>query len=128
MELKEYRKSARELTGKASEIARNLVLAGIGIIWIIRSDDINLTFNDPILLIPLTGFAIALFIDFMQYVIGGYIWMKFYRKKEAEGIAGDADIKSPPWRSEVLYWFYYVKIICMIVSFLFLIRALLSYY
>ena len=37
MELKEYKKKSHEYTAKASEIARQINFAGIGIIWIIRT-------------------------------------------------------------------------------------------
>lgn len=129
MELKEYKNTSYKYTEKASEIARQMMLAGIGIIWIIRTDNSGLSLSDSELKWPLAIMAITLLVDFSQYLLGGAIWIRFYRNHESKGVEGTADVKNDkPWRSEVLYWFYYIKFLLTIIAYGLIIKVLFAYY
>jgi hypothetical protein len=128
MELKEYKNKAHEYTAKSSEIARQINFAGIGIIWIIRTSNETLELSNSIILIPLILISISLLFDFCQYFLGGIIWIDFYRKKEKEGVPKDSDVLSENWRNKILYAFYYFKFFFMIVAYIFIIKALFSYF
>lgn len=128
MELKEYKKKSHEYTAKASEIARQINFAGIGIIWIIRTSSDTLELSNSVVLTPLILISISLLFDFCQYFFGGVIWINFYRKKEKEGLSRDSDVLSKTWRNKVLYGFYYLKFIFMVIAYIFIIKALFSYF
>lgn len=124
MELYKYKDISYKYTEKASDIARNLALAGIGILWIIKSNsDIKLT-ND-LLFTPLILMAISMLVDLVQYVLGGLIWINFYTKHEKTNSSND-DIKSDPWRKNLLYVIYYIKFILMIIAYILIFRALFT--
>lgn len=129
MELKNYREKSYKYTEKASEIARSMMLAGIGIIWIIRTDKSDLTLSDPELLYPLTIMAITLIIDFVQYLLGGTIWISFYKHHEKTGKKDTDDVlNTKKWRTDILYAIYYLKFTLTIIAYLLIIKALFNYY
>lgn len=128
MKLEDYKKKSHEYTAKASEIARQLNFAGIGIIWIVRTTFPELKLSDFQLLLPLLLISISLISDFFQYLIGGIIWIEFYKSKEKRGISGTTDLKSPEWRNRILYIFYYVKFVFMVVAYIFIMKTLFVYF
>lgn len=128
MELKDYKTKSHEYTAKASEIARQLNLAGIGIIWIVKTAFPELKLSDFQLLMPLVLISISLVSDFLQYFIGGVIWIQFYKSKEKAGVSKTSDVQSPEWRNRILYGFYYIKFICMFLAYIFIIITLFNYF
>lgn len=128
MELKEYKSISHDYTAKASEIARQLNFAGIGIIWIVKTTFPELKLTDFQLLFPLILITVSMILDFLQYFIGGVIWIDFYKSKEKAGISKSADVKSPEWRNRILYVFYYVKISSMFLAYIFIIKTLFTYF
>ena len=127
MELKEYKNKGQEMTAKTSDICRQLGFAGIGIIWILKSDKIYLDLTHTVLITPLIIITLSLFVDFLHYFIGGIIWLRFYRKKEKEGFLNDSDIKSKSWRSNLMYVLYFFKIGLMFIAYIFVIKALIYF-
>lgn len=129
MELEKYKERSYEYTAKASEIARSMMLAGIGIVWIIRTDKNGLTLSHPELLWPLMVMAITMFIDFAQYFLGGIIWIQFYRHYEKRGKNDKDDVTNEKlWRKNVLYMLYYAKFIGVIIAYILILRSLFHYY
>lgn len=129
MELKEYKQKSHEYTSKASDIARQLNFAGIGIIWIVKTTFPELKLSSSELLIPLALIALSLIFDFLQYLIGGIVWIMFYKKKEEEGIAKDFNLTvDNEWRSQLLYTFYYVKFTLMLIAYIFIIKTIFNYF
>jgi hypothetical protein len=127
MELKEYKKKSHEYSGKASDLARQINYAGLGIIWIIISTNITvISLKNSLTLFPLILISISLFFDFAQYFIGGIIWIRFYKNNEKKGIGKNDDILSAKWRSNVLYFFYYSKFILTITAYIFIFIALIK--
>lgn len=128
MELEKYKERSHLLTSKASEIARQLNFAGIGIIWIIKSSFPTIKLSDSELLLPLILISISLIFDFLHYAIGGLIWITFYNNKIKSGSSSDADIKSAPWRKNLLYFFYYGKLILVFLAYIFIAQTLFFYF
>jgi hypothetical protein len=63
-------------TGELSKAVRQLDLAGLGILWIIRvggKDAAGIVF-DKFLLWPMLGLALSLLCDFCHYAYGSFIW------------------------------------------------------
>ena len=127
MKLSEFRKRSHEYTSKASEITRQLVLAGIAIIWLFKEKDTNAL--DSFAILPLIVLGFALLFDLVQYIVGGQLWISFFREKEREAKPGeDPDIKAPAKLSKVLYNLYWTKIgltgIAYVLIIIFLIKHL----
>lgn len=128
MKLEDYKKKSHEYTAKASEIARQLNFAGIGIIWIIKTTFPELKLSDSQLLLPLLLISISLISDFLQYLFGGIIWIEFYKSKEKRGFSATTDLKSAEWRNKILYIFYYAKFALMFAAYIFIIKTLFIYF
>lgn len=128
MKLSKYREKSNEYTAKASEIVRQLSLAGVAIIWLFKSssqesDNSGQPLIDRYLIIPLISLSIALLVDLVQYIIGGQIWINFFRgkEKEYENNIDDPDIKAPDNLRIPIYICYYLKILLLVFSYIFLI-------
>src|ERR1043165_3513851 len=117
MKLSEFRKKSNEYTAKASEIVRQLSLAGIAIVWLFHNTVLanNQPLLDKYLIIPLILLCSALLSDLLQYIIGGEIWIAFFRKKERQFKKANTDpeIGASPDLSKPIYLFYYLKMILM---------------
>ena len=125
-----YKKDYEYYTGKASEIGRSLALGGIAVVWIFKTTttDGNLTIPS-ILIAPLIWLVISLSFDLLQYIIGGLIWLIYYRYKEYQikkgQIQANEDLKAPrilPLIIHIIYWSKLVSIVvayCLLLSFLY---------
>lgn len=138
MRLSEFRKANEEFTGKASEIVRQLILAGIGVIWLFKTPSLISGQNslDSFLIWPLIFLCIAAMCDLMQYVLGGKIWGKFFRDEEKKAKDAnkidsssslDPDVKAPRKFSKRIGWLYNAKICLMVLAYVFIIIFLIRH-
>lgn len=127
MKLSEFRKASEVYTGKASDIIRQLIIAGIAIIWLFKSTDKGQDVIDSFLMLPLISLCLAAVADLLQYLIGGMIWDRFFLNEERKvkikqlddpTTASDPDIKAPKKFSDLLYRFYWTKVGLMLISYL----------
>ena len=125
--LTEWKKDYTDATTKASDISRNMALAGIAAIWVFKNTD-----NQPIipdaLVFPLLLLVIALLLDFTQYFIKGWIWyifFKIYERKVKKGTAIEHDIEAPEILPGIINIFYLVKFIPLVWAY---IRIILYFY
>lgn len=112
MDLADYRQTYYDASGKASDNARNLALAGLAIVWIFRTGDTN-PLLPRTLLTPLVLLAAALASDLAQYVAGTLVWGIYYSHLERKFNGRDPD---PGFRHpRVLNWpallFFWLKIV-----------------
>jgi hypothetical protein len=59
--------------------------------------------SDLYILLPLITISISLFIDFLQYAVGAFLWKDFYKKKIEEGMSADAEVnieEEDKWRKK----------------------------
>lgn len=126
MKLSEYLKTANEYTAKASEITRQLSLAGIGIIWLFKSSGPG-PILDSFLILPLIFLSCALLLDLMHYVVGGWTWITYFQEQE-KIITDELDpnIPAPKSKSRPLYILYYSKIIFMLFAYFFIVGFLID--
>jgi hypothetical protein len=134
MKLSEYNKKGDDYTGKASEIVRQMLLGGIGLIWLFKETDGAISRIDKSLLYPAFTISVALIFDLLQYVVGGHIWKRFFREKERDVIKSlkgisqptederDPDLKAPESLRNSIYFFYWGKIVLMILSYIMIIK------
>jgi hypothetical protein len=78
MQLGDARSTYETLSGKASDIARQLSLAGIAIIWLFRVGSDKAPMIDRNLLRAALFIFLALFFDFLQYFVGTIIWFLYF--------------------------------------------------
>ncbi|WP_215824722.1 hypothetical protein [Xanthomonas citri] len=77
--LKEYQQAYRDLSGRASELVRQLSFAGIAFVWVFKKDGAGLDSVPSDLHLPALIFAIALLADYLQYAAGAAMWGGYSR-------------------------------------------------
>lgn len=128
MKLSDWKKVGRDYTERASNISRSLVLSGIAIIWVIVESDDSIKLSEPLLFWAVLLLGLAIFLDFLHYLIAGIIWTTFYNVKHKEGVRADEDITPKgPLRRRTVYFFYYTKFIVMFVAYLLVFISVIKY-
>jgi hypothetical protein len=124
MKLEDYSNRYSAITAKASEVNRQLALAGIAIIWIFKNPETANTLIPATLVTPLFFFLLSLAIDLIHYVVGSIVWGLFFEIKERQvnkGTIQDDNIKAPNILSWILTFIFFIKISSMIVGAYYLI-------
>ncbi len=107
--LKEARADYYFFSGKLSDVVRQLSLAGIGIVWILRvGRDTNGVFKfEAPMANALSAFCLALLLDLLQYASAAAIWGFYCRYKEKRGGAQDGQLFPSPkmnWPALGCFW------------------------
>lgn len=127
MKLPEYNKIGNEYTAKASDIVRQLALAGIAVVWLFGSHGSSHLALEGNLILPLTTLALTLLFELLQYVVGGETWKVFFRKMEKmarENGDADSEIKAPRKYNLPIYFFYWGKLVLVLFSYMLIINYL----
>jgi hypothetical protein len=125
--IEDYREDFYAFTGKASEVNRQLALAGIAVIWIFKNPENSLKLLPQELYKPLLFLIISLTIDLLQYVLGAIIWGIFFEIKEHQvnkNIINNDNINAPNLLSWIITLLFFLKIIAMIIAYI----GLLSFF
>ena len=123
MKLSKYKEEAQYFTGKLSDINRYLAFAGIAVVWIFKNENESI-YNIPAeLVFPIILFVISLFLDIVHYLCGATIWTIFFRYHEKKS-EGQKDIKAPKILPNILYIFFYLKVISNLIGYILLINYL----
>ena len=117
MNLEDVRTAYETLSGKASDIVRQLSLAGIGLIWVFKSGAGPSLSVDPPLLKAALFIFLALSLDFLQYVLGTTIWFIYFRYKEGLVTKKDDEFKAPTWLNWPTWGIFYLKSAAMLVAY-----------
>ena len=124
MKLSNYLQDYYSITGKTSDVARQLAFAGIALIWIFKSGD-SRTFQIPKdFIYPLGIFCFALACDLLQYIIGSIIWGSFHRYHERKltDPKEDPDLLAPAWLNWPINTFFMLKLIAVISAYFLLLH------
>lgn len=123
MKLSEYKKDYDSLTGKASDVARQLSFAGIAIVWIFKSGEGPKTTVPKMLLLALALLAGSLFFDLLHYVISSVVWGHFHRKQEKKltNLADDPDVIAPPYYNWPVIFFFVMKLVLVVSGYVCLV-------
>jgi hypothetical protein len=109
MTLDSAREAYESLSGKASEVARQLSFGAIALIWIFRAGNERAFTLDRSLSRAALLVFLSLACDFLQYLTSATIWFVYFRCKEKQGIEPDDDFRA----NERLAWpgwvFFYLK-------------------
>ena len=117
MKLEDARGAYEALSGKASDIVRQISLAGVGSIWIFKSGTgTTLSLNPPLLKAALFIFLSLLF-DFLQYLLGTTIWFGYFRHKEKQGTKEGTEFLAPPQLNWPTWVLFYLKSAMMLIAY-----------
>jgi hypothetical protein len=108
-------------TGKASDQARLLAVAGIGAVWLFTKTDkgdLAAVKGTPKGFV-LAGilFAFAIVADVLQYSIGSEILRQWIRKREKAGEEPDHSIEAPDYVALVPRTLYWAKIVLVLLGY-----------
>lgn len=121
MKLNESLTTYRELSGKASDVARHLAFAGIAVVWIFKTGNATSPKIPSELIPPVTLCVGALACDLLQYVTGALIWGAFHRINEKRNHREDDDVPASPKLNWPALTFYWVKLAMVIIGYVYLI-------
>ena len=111
-------------SGKVSDITRQMALAGVGLIWVFRSQEPG-QMKVPNDLIPAAVLiVIGLTLDFLQYVAGTLLWGIRARKLENAGTTDETNVSLPDWINYPALVFFWTKMLATISAYVVLIRFL----
>ncbi len=121
MKLSGIRKAYEELSGKLSDIVRQLAFAGIGIIWIVRLNKPDSSVSiSPELSLPLILLVVTLFFDTLQYLISTIIWHSFYHKSYKKNPNEDREVNENESWNIPCWIIFYIKVVILMAAYIFL--------
>jgi hypothetical protein len=107
MEFKDFRADYYFFTGKASDIARQLALAGLAVVWIFKiQQGVTVTLPRP-LLSPAIMFVGALGLDLLHYVFASMVWGAFTQWHRWQKRQEEDEVQEVGWLNVpaiCLYW------------------------
>ena len=124
--LLDFRETYYEFSGKASDAARNLALAGIAVVWIFRIGEGSASRLPQPLIWAVCLFALALALDLLHYSLAAVTWGTFHWLKEKAGASEESKLTAPRWLNWIPILFWGFKIVSVIVGHAFLGRFLLG--
>ena len=101
-----------------------LSLAGIAVIWIFKVEPGRTPIIPVELFLPGILIISGLVLDLAQYVIGALFWGFYARLMEKKGKRDDDQFDAPRWINWPALVCFWMKIISMIVAYVFLFRFL----
>lgn len=112
MKLSKFKEDSYWFSGKTSDVARQLALAGIVIIWIFKITDKDIPKIPDSLILPTILFSISLACDLLQYITGTIIWSIFHRYHEKKSETGtDPEITAASYLNYPNWILFALKII-----------------
>lgn len=118
MRLEDVKNAYETLSGIASQIVRQLSLAGIGLIWLFNvGTGIKPALPHALLQGALFIF-LALFFDLLQYLVGTFTWFVYFRNKERAGTPPEEEFLAPAWINWPTWALFCVKAACMLIAYL----------
>lgn len=124
MKLSEIREAYEELSGKLSDVNRQLAFAGIGIIWIFKISDNNTTSIPNELFTPLLALIISLSIDLLQYLIQTFTWYFYYLYKHLQDSNEDQEVNEPEYLNCIPWLFLLFKVVALITAYVYMLDYL----
>jgi hypothetical protein len=117
MTLEDARNAYEVLSGKASDIMRQLGLGGIALIWLFRMDTPKGPTLDKRLLWAAIFILSAITLDFLQYAVGALIWFGYFRRKEKEGTGPDTQFEAPPALNWPTWGLFGLKAVTLLIGY-----------
>lgn len=108
MTRKDVRQFYEDRTASLSTITRQLALAGIGVLWVLKTGDVTKTVK----FVPVLNYAFGLYVlglgfDLLQYAYASLAWGIFNGLKEKQQTPKDEEFQAPRainWPTLFLFW------------------------
>jgi hypothetical protein len=117
MKLDHVREAYEALSARASEIVRQLSLAGVALVWLFRSEKFGSPELPPPLVSAALFFFLALLLDFLQYLSGTMIWHIYFRRKENQGAKLESQVSAPVQLSWPTWIIFYAKSLTVVFAY-----------
>jgi hypothetical protein len=115
------KKTYEEFSGKASEIIRQLSLAGIALVWIFKTGSDTTAVLQPQLRQAAFFIFIALAMDLLQYLSSALIWFGYFHIKEKQNTPPTTKFDAPVWINWPNLAFFGLKALSMSIAYLWFI-------
>ena len=126
MKLSEIREAYEDLSGKLSDINRQLCFAGFAIIWIFNKSIGDFSVPQDLYL-PAFLLCSALFVDLLQYIVSSASWYIYYLRKRNSHNGDDSIDVDEPEKLNIIPWLlFFIKIILLVVGYVFIGLFLIS--
>jgi len=120
MQLGDARSAYETLSGKVSDIVRQMSLAGIALVWLFRTTPAGsggiVVINAELLRAALFV-TLALTFDFLQYLTGTITWFLYFRHKEKQGTSEKHEFQAPAQLNWPTWTLFYLKCAAMLVAY-----------
>jgi hypothetical protein len=118
MKIEDVRTAYEVLSGKTSDIVRQISLAGVGLIWVFKTSTASSPQQlEPPLLEAAFFIFLSLLLDFLQYFVGTTIWFVYFRHKEKQGVGEDEEFFAPPQFNWPTWALFYLKSAMMLIAY-----------
>jgi hypothetical protein len=117
MKLEDARSAYEALSGKASDIVRQLSLAAVALVWVFKTGTGTSFVLEPRLRKGIAFVFAALFLDLLQYLVGTATWHIYFRHKERTQTGAEDEFRAPSrinWPTWTLFW---MKAAAMLISY-----------
>ena len=126
MKLSEIREAYEDLSGKLTDINRQLCFAGFAIIWIFNKSTGDFSVPQDLYL-PAFLLCSALFADLLQYIVSSALWYIYYLKKRSNHNGDDSIEVDESEKLNIIPWLlFYLKSILLVVGYVFIGLFLIS--
>jgi hypothetical protein len=110
------------LSGKTSDIVRQLSFAGLALVWIFKTDNVGTPHVPKDLSWPTVILVIGLAVDLLHYVAGTAIWGIYsWIKLDWQKTPPDSPLDAPWWINVPALLFFWAKIILVGCAYVLLI-------
>lgn len=117
------------LTGKASDIVRQLAFAGIAVVWIFRITDTTGRMQVPPEFVKVAfGCVVSLSLDLLQYLVASVFWGVFGCHLDRKGVKADDEFAAPGWINWPALLFFWGKSAVIVLSYVLLLKTLWGYF
>ena len=123
MKLREIRNDYERYSTKVSDINRQLIFAGIAIVWLFRVSNNGNTVFPRELYPTLFCFILSFGADILQYTIQSILWFGFYWNKKCKNNKSekkdveDIIVKEPEWPNLIPWGFWLAKVVCTVIAY-----------
>ncbi|MCX5636486.1 MAG: hypothetical protein NTX52_02175 [Planctomycetota bacterium] len=123
MKLQDCRESYYYHSGKASDICRNLGLAGLALIWAFRVTSREKTIIPSSLRWASILLVGGLSCDFLHYLVGTVVWGVYHRYKEKR-TSQNEEFLAPIWINYPANLCFFLKQIAIAIAYILLIISM----
>lgn len=121
MKLKDVREAYYFHTAKLSDVVRQLSLAGVGLIWIFRTETGKNSQEVPEALIRAAAcIFLSLAFDLLHYATSAITWGLYNRRKE-KSVSEEQEFKAPVWFNRIPIGLVIAKTVAMAVAYIWFI-------